>query len=120
MPEEILASYPGFELWGLNRKTPCVIALSDHRLIVAKAEGRSDLPEVKPSTKVDDLLRENHYSLPFETIRYLDSRIQLGGVLFKLYTTGGSYRFRLKRKVSQELETRLREILGDRLTRPKE
>ncbi len=120
MPEEIIASFRGYELWGLNRKTPCVIAMSDRRLIVAKAEGRGELPEVTPSTKVDDLLQEGHYSLPFETVRYLDSRTQLGGVLFKLYTTGGSYRFRLKRRVSQELETHLREVLGERLTRPKE
>lgn len=120
MPEEILASFSGYELWGLNRKTPCVIALSDRRLIVAKAEDREGLPRVTPSTMVDDLLQGNHFSLPFETIRYLSSRVQLGWVLFKVYTTGGSYRFRLKRKVSQELETSLREMLGDRLTKPKE
>ncbi len=71
------------------------------------------------TTVVDDLLRGSHYSLPYETVRYLEGRGQLGWVLFKLYTTGGSYRFRLKKRVSEELEQHLREILGDKLTTPK-
>lgn len=120
MPEEILACFPGFELWGLNRKTPCIIALSDRRIIVVKAEERAALPRVTESTTVGDLVRGNHYSLPYETIRYLQSRAQFTGILFKLYTTGGGYRFRLRKKVSEELEGRLRDLLGDKLRKPKE
>lgn len=114
MPEEVRASFLGAEIWGLQRRTPCLIVLTDQRLIIVKGSAEKALPKVAPDSSVEALLERPHYSLTYETIRYVDNRIQLTWSLFKIYTTGGGYRFRLKKRTAAALQERLREVLGAR------
>lgn len=118
MAEAVQASFMGAEIWGLQRRTPCIIVLTDRRLIVVKGTSRKALPRVALGAPADDLLHHSHYSLTYETVRYIEQRRQVGWTLFKLYTTGGGYRFRLTKRTAAALEEGLRAVLGPRLKSP--
>jgi hypothetical protein len=127
MTEDVLAIFPASEIWGLNRRWPCLILLSDQRLIVLKGE-RSDGQRSRPrpprirleGERLDEVLTGNHYSLPLERIRRVEVRPSLTSDLLRILTQGGSYRFRLRKRQARRLERHLRELLGDRVRRPGE
>ncbi len=121
MTEEVLAILPASEIWGVNRKTPCNIVLTDERMVVIKGErgsrGRRPLPtlrrrDVKVS-ELDALPKGDHYSLPYERIRWVEFRKFLTATLLKVGTPGGGYRFRLRRRPATRMKRRMKQLLGD-------
>ncbi|MFQ5838859.1 MAG: hypothetical protein ACE5HJ_08805 [Thermoplasmata archaeon] len=123
MTEDVVVIFPAFEIWGLNRKKPCTILLSDERMIVLKEErgdGRrpfTGLTREIESRGLQAFLRGPHYSLPFDRIRWVQVKPSLMGALLKIQTPGGGYRFRVGRRHSRRLEERLRDVLGERVKR---
>ncbi len=126
MAEEILAIFPAFEIWGLNRKTRCHIVLSNERIVVVKGErgqtGRMSLPSVTKgkleSAGMDAFLSVNHYSIPYDSVRWVEIRRFLAGSLLKIGTAGGGCRFKLGKRSSLKLGERLKELLGDLVREP--
>lgn len=118
--EEVLAVIPGFEIWGINHKSPCNIVLSTERMVVVKAPkgARLGLPRRNNSPGVDAYLQGDHYSLPFKSIRWVEIRYNPFGALAKMGTPGGSYRFRLRRRPSRRLAEKLKQLLGDKVREP--
>ncbi len=117
MTEEVLAIFPAFEIWGINRKTPCSIVLSDERIVVMKGKsGRRSLPRVRKdelkSSGIDLVLQGNYYSIPHKNIRWVKIRRFLTGTLLKIGTAGGGYRFKLRKGPSEKLKRRLEELAG--------
>jgi hypothetical protein len=126
MTEDVIAIFPASEVWGLNRRWPCTIILSGERMVVLKAErvdGRRPhagiLRARLQSSDIGEMLQGSHYSLPFERMRWVEAKSSLMGALVKIHTSGGSYRFRLRKRHCRKLERHLRQILGDRVKGPR-
>lgn len=127
MAEDVIAIFPASEIWGLNRRWPCLILLSDHRLVVVRGERKDGARgRIKPPTidiqdgDLDEALLGKHYSLPFDRIRWVEVRPAFTSCLMRVQTHGGSYRFRMRRRQALRLEGHLRRVLGDRVRRADE
>ncbi len=122
MAEDVLGVFPASEIWGLQRKRPCTLLLSQRRLLVLrrKSSGRSPTKEHILSQGIEALEAASRYTLPLEEIRWVQIYPSLLVSSFKVQTGGGSYRFRVGRAHAPKLEHLLRSILGRRVRRPGE
>lgn len=123
MAEGVLGVFPASEIWGLDRRRPCTVVLSDRRLLVLR-HGPREARALRTRLEVEGLAPAEGaaaYALPLEDVRWVQVYPSLLGDLVKVGTAGGSYRFRLRRRYTRRLEDRLRAILGDgRVRRPHE
>ncbi len=122
MAEDVLGVFPASEVWGLQRKRPCTLLLSQRRLLILKRDSsrRKPTKERVQAEGIEAFERGSHYALPLKEIRWVQIYPSLLGAALKIQTGGGGYRFRLRRGPSQKLERLLREILGGRVRRPGE
>ncbi len=115
--EEILGVYPASEIWGINRKAPCHIVVSDERLAVVKGGSRRRSRRLMRSALGDDgieqVMEAAHYTLPYGSVRWVDLRHFLTHSLLKIGTPGGTYRFRVGRRTARRIRGPLRDLLGD-------
>jgi hypothetical protein len=122
MEEEVLGVYPASEIWGLQRKRPCTLLVSQQRLFILKrASSRNTLTKERVQAQgIDTFEGGSYYTLPLEDIRWVQINPTLLGANVKIQTGGGSYRFRLGRGPSQALERLLRATLSGKVRRPGE
>ncbi len=122
MAEDVLGVFPASEVWGLQRKRPCTLLLSQRRLLIVKRDSsrRTPTKERVQAEGIEAFEGGGNYALPLEEIRWVQIYPSLLGASIKFQTGGGGYRFRLGRGPSQKLERLLREILGRRVRRPGE
>lgn len=122
MAEEVLGVFSASEIWGLNRKRPCTLLLSDGRLLVlldAEAGGRPRVRNAANAQGMDALADRAEYELALDRVRWVQLYPGLLSTLMKIQTAGGSYRFKVGRFASGRLEDRLRG-LGLKVRRPGE
>ncbi len=119
MAEDVLGVFPASEVWGLQRKRPCTLLLSQRRLLILERDSsrRPPTKERVQAEGIEAFERGSHYALPLEEIRWVQIYPSLLGAALKIQTGGRGYRFRLGRGPSQKLERLLREILGRRVRR---
>ncbi len=122
MAEDVLGVFPASEIWGLQRKRPCTLLVSERRLLVLKRDGsrRSPTKEQVANQGPEAWEAASHYALPLEDVRWVQVNPHLLGSSLKVQTGGGSYRFRIGRGSSQKVELLLRSVLGRRVRRPGE
>ncbi|MFQ5919931.1 MAG: hypothetical protein ACE5I4_07805 [Thermoplasmata archaeon] len=122
MAEDVLGVFPASEVWGLQRKRPCTLLLSQRRLFILKRDSsRNNLTKERvQALGIEAFEGGGHYALPLEDIRWVQINPSLLGAGLKIQTGGGGYRFRLSRGPSQRLERLLREILPGKVRRPGE
>ncbi len=122
MAEDVLGVFPASEIWGLQRKRPCTLLLSQRRLLILKRDSsrRPPTKERVQAEGIEAFEKGSHSALSLEEIRWVQVSPSLLGAALKIQTSGRGYRFRLGRGPSQRLERLLREILGRRVRRPGE
>lgn len=122
MTEDVLGVLPASEIWGLNRRRPCTLLLSQNKLVVlARGSSRSRLTAAQVrSAGLEAYEEKGYYSLPLEEVRWVQIYPSLLVSALKVQTGGGSYRFLLGRGNARKLERLLRGILGKRVRRPGE
>ncbi|MFQ6012498.1 MAG: hypothetical protein ACE5LS_02505 [Thermoplasmata archaeon] len=122
MAEDVLGVFPASEIWGLNRKRPCTLLVSERRLLVAERDPsrRSPNKEQVATQGIEAFEDASRFALPLEEVRWVQVHPSLLGSALKVQTRGGSYRFRLGRANSLKLERLLRSVLGRRVRRPGE
>ncbi len=122
MAEDVLGVFPALEIWGLQRKRPCTLLLSQRRLLVLKRNlsGGSPTKEHVLAQGIETFEAASRYTLPLEEIRWVQIYPSFLGSSVKVQTGGGSYRFRVGRAHAPKLEHLLRSLLGRRVRRPGE